>query len=117
MIEKKIEKTEQLLQLIKENPGLRVFPMVDTEIVADDQYTWWAGSFGSSAIEEIYMDDERYYIRSEHEDELVDDVFNGTELFENVYIPLPGVTDEMRAREIVSRYPWEKVIAVYINTP
>lgn len=117
MTEKKIEKTEQLLQLIKENPGLRVFPMVDTEVVADDQYTWWGGSFGSSAIEEIYMDDERYYIRSQDEDELVEDVLNGDNLFKTLYIPLPGVTEEVRAKEIVNKYPWEKVIAVYITTP
>lgn len=117
MIEKKIENTERLLQLIKENPGLRVFPMVETEVVADDQYTWWGGHFGSSAIEEVYLGNERYYIRSQDEEELVEDVLNGDTLFKTLYIPLPGVTEEVRAKEIVNKYPWEKVIVVYINTP
>ena len=36
--EQMTKETEQLLQLIKENPELPVVPMVDGEVVGDDSY-------------------------------------------------------------------------------
>ena len=43
-------KTRKLFELIRDNPDLPILPFVDSEIVADDGYNRWIGSFGSSGI-------------------------------------------------------------------
>ena len=35
-----------LLELVKQNPDLPILPMVDSEIVGDDGYCRWMGSWG-----------------------------------------------------------------------
>jgi hypothetical protein len=107
------EHAKELLKLIEENPDLRIAPMVDSEIVADDGYAWWLGSFGKARVDEIFAMDERLYIRSEDEDTLIerrcDDMADE-----------PNITDEEameKAKVEVSNYAWERVITVKINLP
>lgn len=107
------ENVKELLRLIEENPDLRITPMVDSEIVADDGYNWWLGSFGRAQVDEIYALDERLYIRSADEDTLVeriyDDMSDRADLTDEEF--------EKMAKEIVAKYAWEKVITVKINLP
>lgn len=115
-IEKQQERFQKLLQLIKENPNLRIVPMVESEIVADDYYAYWIGNWGEAKIDEIYCsgDNERIYIRSEDEESLIDEVFNRIEAIEtNKYLS----DDELykKAEKEVESYNWEKVIVVYIT--
>lgn len=110
-IEKQREKVMNLLTLIEQNPDLRIVPMVETEVVADDGWAWWIASWGSASVEEIYNDDERVYIRSEDEDELVERLADTIEFTEDLH-------DEealKRAEDEVKNYDWEKVIAVKIT--
>jgi len=104
------QRVAKLLELIKDNPELRIVPMVDSEVVASDEFGWWMASFGNPEIEEIYGSDERIYIRSQDEDDLVE------ELADNL-----AVRDETSyeqalsvAEDEVNNYDWEKVIAVSI---
>lgn len=39
----KTEKTEKFLRLVKENPDLPIIPMVDSTVVADNDYDSWLG--------------------------------------------------------------------------
>lgn len=102
--------TNQLLELIQQNPGLRVFPLVHWEVCAGDEHTYWSGNFGESKVDEIYIDDERVWIRSEDEESLIDDVIDET------VISFVKTTPEEHAKKIVDSYEWEKVIVVYIET-
>ncbi|WP_178023066.1 hypothetical protein [uncultured Paenibacillus sp.] len=107
------ENVKELLRLIEENPDLRITPMVDSEIVADDGYNWWLGSFGKAQVDEIFALDERLYIRSEDEDTLIEKQFDDM-------ADEPNLTDEEaweKAKIEVANYAWEKVIAVKINLP
>lgn len=115
-MEKHEQYTKRLLELIKQNPDLRVFPLVEWEVCGGDEHTYWSGVFRSSEVDEIYMDEERVWIRSQDEEELVNKILDSSLLLEQTYIPLPGVTDEMRAKKIINEYQWEKVIVVYIGT-
>jgi len=45
-----------LLQLIKENPDLPVIPMVDSDVVAGDEYGYWIGSIGKCEVREFAID-------------------------------------------------------------
>jgi len=105
------ENVVKLLNLTLANPSLRILPMVDSEIVADDGHSWWAGSFGKPEIDEIFVKDERIYIRSADEETLIDEIcFN---LDDNI----SEEEAEKLAKEEVASYEWEKVIAVSINLP
>ena len=104
---------DQLLALAKENPSLRIVPMIQTDVVASDEFTWWIGGFGNSSIEEIYDDGEQIHIRSIGEENLIEEIM----LQSGDY--LVGKDDELyaEAQVIVNDYPWEKVIAVKIGLP
>lgn len=111
-IEQQQENIRTLLELIHENPELRIVPMVETECAADDCCAWWVSSWGKATVEEIYFNDERerVYIKDEDYDSLVDeeyDKFFGIDIDDETAMKL--------AREKVDAYPWEKVIAVKIE--
>ncbi|MNW66001.1 hypothetical protein D3C74_444350 [compost metagenome] len=98
--------------MIAENPDLRVLPMVDSEIVADDGYNRWVAVFGSAQVDEVTSRGERIFIRSEDEEQLIDEAYD----------KLDGetLTDEEaleKAKATVVGYGWEKVILVNINCP
>jgi hypothetical protein len=73
-IEKQKEEIKRLLELVRENPDLKIVPMVDSEIVADDGHMWWIGGWGEASVEEIWNHDERVYIRSEDEISLIEEI-------------------------------------------
>lgn len=111
-MEKHEQYTKQLLELIEQNPGLRVFPLVHWEVCAGDEHSYWSGTFGKSEVDEIYMDTERIWIRSEDEESMIDDVFDNIETTD-----IQNDDEAMaQAVEIVKNYDWEKVIVVYIET-
>lgn len=85
-VEKQKEMVSELLQLIKENPELRIVPMVDTEAVGGDEFGWWLSRWGKASVEAIYSHDERCYIRSEDEDSLIEDLCESMEV--------EGLTDD-----------------------
>lgn len=111
-IESQKGKINFLLQLILENPDLRVVPVVDTQIVADDGYAWWSASWGGASVDEIFEEDESFYIRSIDEEELINDAI------ENSAYNLLRTDEENEAwgKGVVNAYEWEKVIIVYIRT-
>ncbi|MGL6017020.1 MAG: hypothetical protein ACRCZU_13255 [Selenomonadaceae bacterium] len=56
-LDKQKENVNSLLKLIAENPELRIVPMVDSEIVADDNHSRWSGSWGISSVDEMWISD------------------------------------------------------------
>ena len=96
-----------LLELAKDNPTLRIIPMVNTDVVASDDWAWWVACWSKAEIEEIYQSDERCYVRSRDEDELVEDLLDD-----------PDEDEELawkKAEEVVKNYSWKKVITVRIT--
>ena len=57
---------------MKENPELRVVPMVDQQVVDSDDYCYWMGSFGEPRIDYIWSDDERIYFMDYDFDDVVE---------------------------------------------
>lgn len=98
---------EKLIQLIKENPELPVIPMVETEVVPDDCYSWWLAAFGKAEVSDFYVSDEKVYTDRE---ELVCDIV------ENKYLDSEKSDEEIwqlaekRANKLIN-----KAIIVYIG--
>lgn len=118
-IEIQKKNVQTLLDLIKDNPELKIVPMVDSDIVADDGYSSWLGSFGKAEIDYILNNGERIYFKSIDEEELIEDQIENIESEAQILHdshPLWRPIEE-RAAERVKGYGWEKVIAVWIGLP
>lgn len=115
-----IEKANELIKIMKENPNHKVLPMVNTEVVASDDYYRWGGSIGRIATDKILnprvehayedvvsLDDERVYMYSDDFESIVDMFYDS----ENFDVP------NNNAREAVDSLPWEDVIIINIDTP
>lgn len=107
------ENINNLLKLIQENPDLEIMPMVDSEIVINDDYCYWAGSWGEARVDEYWIDEERIYFRSVDEDSLIENEID------NIYGTYDESTTDKELEEIAKRnidnYNWKKVIVVKIN--
>ncbi|MDT2565153.1 hypothetical protein [Enterococcus avium] len=101
----------ELLNLIQGNPDLPIVPMVESEVVAGDDYTTWLGSFGKAEIDNVWESDERIYFMNHDYEELIQDILDD--------LP-PGIDDETAeatAIDVVKKYEWVKSIVVQIGLP
>lgn len=119
-IEIQKENVQSLLDLIKENPDLKIFFMIDAEIVAEDDISrWWAGSFGKAEIDHIWNRGERIFFKSLDEEELIEkeieNIESAAQIFHENHPLYLQIAD--RAAERVEGYGWEKVIVVWIGLP
>lgn len=98
---------EKLIQLIKENPELPVIPMVETEVVPDDCYSWWLAAFGKAEVSDFYVSDEKVYTdREELVCDIVEDYLDSGNTDEEIW-----QLAEKRANKLIN-----KAIIVYIGT-
>lgn len=101
-----------LFRLMEEHPELPVVPMVDSEVVAGDEYGRWIGKFGDAHISEYYIGEDRVFIRDDDDsgevEELVTEIC-GYDVFE-------FMTDE-EVKGTYSAVPWIRAIIVNIDLP
>lgn len=103
---------DELFRLMQENPELPVVPIVNSEIVADDVWGWWIGSWGTASIREYWVG-EVVHFREDDDLKEVQDTVN------DKYCTWPDVAylDDEEALELYRSIPWEKAIVVYIGLP
>lgn len=115
-IEIQQENVNTLIRLMNENPTLKVVPMVYSEVIKSDYYSWWLGEFGEVGIDECYSEDERIYFKSWDEEDLIEEAI---EDFKYNY-DLEHLSEESLeklAKARVDKFDWEKVIVIRIITP
>lgn len=98
----------ELFTLISENPDLPILPWVDSDIVSDDGYMRWQGSWGSSHIVEYIMVE----MYNDYPEMIEKD---DTERYEN-YLYDHGFSEE-EIQEHIKNIDWIKAIAVNIDLP
>lgn len=105
---------DKLFELMSESPGLRVVPLVHSDVVTD-LYGSHFGRVQDADYDEIFDSGDHVYLRSEDEDDLE---FNRYYLLASEDPP-ETEADRARLMEIakddVRAYNWEKVIVVYIH--
>lgn len=102
-------KLAQILDLMKQNPHLPVIPMVYSDVVQDDGWAYWMGSWDRADIDQYLVHNGRMFFKDE------DDAYDVLER-----IGYPCSVDEMTNEEIDAAYdslPWNKAIFVYIKEP
>ena len=102
-------KLAQLLELMKENPHLPIVPMVDSEVVGDDTWGYWMGSWSTSSLDKYYHGEERIYFYDEKDTEDLLVEVKGWDWYD--------VASEEECLEVYRSLPWVKCIVVYISTP
>lgn len=111
-------KTQNFLNLVRENPDLPIVPMVDYEIVCED-YGRWIGSLGNCYVGEYAIYDERVFDdREDFEERYYYD--NGYELNEqfnyNPCINVFSVTNGEYTKEcLVVNNENEKIMNNYLE--
>ena len=106
---------EEFLQLVKDNPELPIIPMVDQEVVANDNCTWWMGKWNNQKVTSYYMG--RDYIHFQDDDE--EDVLGDMVGCDYYCTPDGRYITELSEEEWDALYksiPWIKAIVVYITT-
>lgn len=118
---KQKEYVRQFIELVQNNVGVPIIPMVDSEIVADDGYARWTGSFGDSRLAWYYMGYERIHFKDYtyyDEEEIINDLSREDE---KRLIPADcaDVYDlsEEQWEEIIGKLEWKLAIIVNIDTP
>jgi hypothetical protein len=115
---KQQKNVNDLLQLIKENPELPILPIVDGEIVSNDDSNFFVGSWGESRIDYYwYDDDEMIYSKENDFETLVEDIIDTDNNYDENFGLLNNEQKEKEAIKIVEKYNWVKCIFVSINLP
>lgn len=112
-LEKRQSNINILLELIKENPELEIVPMVDSECVPCDDFSYYMAEWGTARVDEYHRADERIYFKEQDFEELVEDfIDNNYEYYKNLG------DDELQdvAEREVNNLEWTKAIVVHINS-
>lgn len=106
------ENIKTLLELIKENPGLPILPMVDSEICGDG-YGRWSGTWGIAMVDRYVVADNEWESRIIFESD--GDVLYALEryLTDDEFERLPD--DETEWKKVYDGLPWIKAIIVNID--
>lgn len=111
--EKERKNREKLFELLRENPDLPVVAMVDSEIVADDGYSRWMGSWGSCYIGEYIIGEEHLHFREEDDFEEIEEALTDGAVTCEEFEIMSGE----EAKGAYDSLPWIKAIIVDIDLP
>ena len=99
---------ENLLTLIKAHPALPIVPMVSYDVVADDAYSTWMGSWGRARVDKYLIVNDRVYFYDENDIEPVLEARFGS-------YALMETTEHARLLAYRS-LPWTEAIIVSIDS-
>lgn len=100
--------TEKLFALMRDNPHLPIIPLVQDEVVGDDTYCYWMGSWGESYIDKALEHEGRVFFYDDDPEEVLSEIHGW-----DYYDALP----EEDVKKAFDALPWQEAIYVYINTP
>lgn len=111
--EKKAELRNQyvrlFIELVQAHPNLPVIPMVEGEIVADDTFRRWTGSFGLSVVDRYYVGQDAVYFYDEKD--MQECLNDPSVIWEDEML------DDEKALEVYRALPWTEAIILNIDLP
>lgn len=118
-IKAQAEELTTLFTLIRKNPNLPIMAMVDGEIVGDNCYARWCGSWGTAYIDKYITHKDYGVIFYEQGRPDTTDIFEKYFDYEECKITNDMPDDEAFKimREKVDSLPWIEAIIVYIDLP
>lgn len=109
------ENRAELIRLIQEHPELPVIPMVGSDIVTDDNYAYWMGSWGRCEVTAYYVGERYVHFKDDDDEDVLADMV-GCKHYETP--DGRDITDlsEKEWNALYASIPWVPCIAVYIET-
>lgn len=110
MFEPNPRKLEELLRLMQENPQLPVLPMVEYDVVGDDDYSvdsMWLGAWGDAVKTKALDHFGQVFFYDDPYDVVLPEIY-GWEYYDEL--------DADGEREAFDALPWQDVILVRIET-
>lgn len=111
-----MHRIDEFLKLVQENPDLPIIPMVDSEVVCDDTYTYWKGGWGRSEVTEFYEGEEAIHFKDDDEEDVLKDMVGCKYYCTPDGRDITDISDEEWG-ELYKSIQWKKAIVVYITTP
>lgn len=118
-VENQTENLKELFDLIRKNPDLPIVAVVDSEVVAEEGYAYWLGSWGSCIVDKyIIHEDYGVIFYDQGKPDTVD-------IFEKYFDYAEcGIDEEMPdeealplMKEKIDTLDWVEAIIVYIQLP
>lgn len=106
---------KDLLELIKEHPDYPIIPCVYSEVVADDSYNTWLGSWGAARVATVLSTKEYGLMEDDDIDDIFEKFFEWDECGIDNAMPLEKI-EEIKTKW-VKTLPWKTVILVNIDLP
>lgn len=103
---------EKLIQLKNENPELPIIPMVGTDVVASDEYSYWMASFGKVELGQYYISEERVIFDL---DDLTDEILD-KHCCDDKWEELSD-EEQIKKAENIAKKKMKSAIIVWIDTP
>lgn len=117
MTEKEKEVLAQLIGLVKQYPEYEVITMVDTEVVASDDYNMWRGWLYKASVKEIIEGDSAVHVRGISDpDTIINDFINSGEASNRVIESYNNAVSYKETQAILDELPWKAVILLQIST-
>ncbi len=117
MTEREKKVITQLFELVKQNPELDVITMVDTEVVASDDYDMWRGWLDEANIEEVIDGEDAIHVRGKSDpDTIIVDFINSGEASYKIIEDYDNAIDVRETEAILDELPWKRVILLHIST-
>ena len=117
---------KKLLKLAAENPSLPIEALVDSEVVADDDFNSWWGDVFDVSIEELWgyaNEGVKIWTKDEALVDVFDFAYTESEYLGDRYDDYEMVLDmddrdaEKVIKEWIDEIPWKKCIVIFIGTP
>lgn len=118
--------TEKLLALAAQHPELPIEALVDSEVVANDDFNTWFGEVYAVSIEELWIDpneDGKTWTKDEALGDVFDFAETESEYLDDRYDDYEMVLDmddrdaEKVIKEWINEIPWKKCIVLHVGTP
>lgn len=103
---------EKLIELAKENPDLPIIPMVGTDVVASDEYSYWMASFGTVELGQYYVSEERVIFDLDDLTDEILDYYCCDDEWEKL-----SDEEQVKKAENIAKKKMKKAIIVYIDAP
>lgn len=108
-----MSKPTDLLKLIEENPDLPIIPIVDSEVVADDSYSSWIGSWGYCEVTEYYYGRNYIHFKDDDQEDVLTDMVGCEYSCDPEGRDIYDLSDE-EWDKLFNSLPWVKAIVVHI---
>lgn len=106
---------EKLIKLHKENPELPVITMVDTEVVASDEFSYWLSRIRAVSIKKYMVKDGEVLFYEDMDYDIVWDIYDYSYIRDKMSKDISEEDAEKVLAELYEKAPWKEAIIIWVG--